>query len=101
MIDSTGINIAFDYEASELSDINRNLNMLYSTQEGTAPLDRKFGINQNYVSYPTEIAKTMFTLEVIEKTTTYEPRVKVKEVTFTEDTNGLIKPNILLSKGGA
>ena len=100
MIDITGISIAFDYRDSELAEINRNLNMLYSTQEGTAPLDRQFGINQNYVSYPTEAAKTMFTLELIEKTVRYEPRVKVKEVTFTEDTNGLLKPNILLSKGG-
>lgn len=100
MIDITGITIAFDYRDSELTEINRNLNMLYSTQEGTAPLDREFGINQNYVSYPTETAKTMFTLELIKKTVRYEPRVKVKEVTFTEDTNGLLKPNILLSKGG-
>ena len=100
MIDITGINITLDYQSSELSEINRNLNMLYSTPEGTAPLDRKFGINQDCVSFPSETAKTMFTLEIIEKTVLYEPRVKVKEVTFSEDTNGLLKPNIILSKGG-
>ena len=40
MIDITGITINFDYRDSELAEINRNLNMLYSTPEGTVPLDR-------------------------------------------------------------
>ena len=65
----------FDYlNATELEEMRRNLNFLYSTRAGTCPGDRNFGLEQAFESCPANVAKNLFALEVIEKTEAYEGR---------------------------
>lgn len=91
------IDISFDYpDSTEASEINRNLNTLYSTPVGTCGLYRDFGIDWSLVDYPTEVAKQNLAVEIIEKTEKYEPRVKVDEVTYEQDVNGNLKPKVVI-----
>lgn len=89
--------IIFRKTTSEDDEIIQGLRTLYTTPEGTIPLDRSFGLNQDFVGYPTEIAKNMYVLEIINKTETYEPRVEV-DVSFEDSEDGKITPVISVSK---
>ena len=70
--------IGFDYlNATELEEMQRNLDLLYSTRAGTCPGDRNFGLEQTFESCPTNVAQNLFALEVIEKTEIYENKAEV------------------------
>lgn len=98
MIDASKATISFNYDSPEINEIARNLNTLYGTIAGTVPMDRNFGLNNDFVDYPPDVAKNMIALEMTEKTELYEPRVEVNEVTFTSTIDGTIIPNIILKK---
>lgn len=85
-------------EESEAEDIRRCLTTLYSVREGEQPLDRDFGLAQDFLDQPVPIAKNMLALEVIEKTQRYEKRVKVERVEYAAEGGQLI-PVICLKRG--
>lgn len=95
MIDMNSAVIDSDGFLSE--DIMSCLHCLYSTVEGTQPLDREFGITIEAVDKPPQVAKNIYALDVVEKTEKYEPRVEVKEVTFEAVREKLI-PHIKLKE---
>lgn len=100
MISTDNIQLTFDYTSSEIGNIKRCLATLYSTKEGSQPLDRKFGLNNSFMGKPLPVAKNEFALEVVEKTELYEPRVKVSEITYHHDEKeGVMYPTIHLEKG--
>lgn len=76
------------YEAFE--EIIEDLKFLYTTPVGSIPLNRDFGIEQDFLSYPEPIAKNMLSVEVIKKTEQYEPRVFVESVTFKKNDETII-----------
>ncbi len=91
--------VGFDYSnATELEEIQRNLNMLYATAAGTCPGDRNFGLDRNFESCPYNVAQNLFALEVIEKTEIYEKRVEVLEVEFEQEGDGNLTPVIIIGK---
>lgn len=85
--------IQFDFSSPEVEDIQRCLYALYSTHEGSQPLDRELGLNLDFLDYPAAIVKNRYALEVIQKTERYEPRVRVISVTYKDST--LTHPEIL------
>lgn len=100
MIDTNAIQLEFDYSPSELEDIKKCLGVLYATREGEQALDRAFGLNTSFLSEPMPVAQNKFALEVVRKTAIYEPRVRVVEVTYTQDeVGGQLIPRIHLAKG--
>ncbi len=100
MIDVGNVEIRFDYDSPQTKDVLRCLKVLYSTREGSQPLDRDFGLNWGFIDKPLPVAKSEYEFEVIKKTRKYEKRVKVKEVTYVyEGESGKIKPVIALTKG--
>lgn len=101
MIDVGSIELHFDYNSSDAEDISRCLRTLYATRAGSQPLNRDFGLDWGFIDKPLPVAQQEFALEVILKTKKYEPRVKVKEVTYKLDgTSGKMRPVISLTKGG-
>lgn len=86
-------------EGQEAEDIRRCLTTLYSVREGEQPLDRDFGLKQEFLDQPVPIAKNMLALEVIEKTRKYEKRVKVEKVEYGTGQGGQLIPVIYLKKG--
>lgn len=99
-IDPSNFTVSFDYSADEIEEIKRNITTLLSIPEGTVPLDRDFGINNDFVSSPLDVAENMYALEITEKVEKYESRVQVKEVNFVESPDGSLIPSILFSKRG-
>lgn len=88
------------FSEDELEDISRCLKTLYSVIAGTMPLDRNFGINTNEImGYPTEVAKNKLSVEIIQKTRTYEPRVSISKIEYDVAEDGQLKPHIYLRKG--
>lgn len=98
MLDVKKTTIAFDYTGPEIKEISRNLKTLYETPSGSVPLDRSFGLDQEFLGYPLDVAKNMLALEITEKTELYEPRVYVKDVKFTVSNDGLLIPAITIAK---
>jgi len=91
--------IGFDYlNATELEEMQRNLDLLYSTAEGTCPGDRKFGLDQTFESYPTNVAQNLFALEVIEKTEIYEDKAEVLSIEYTQAEDGNLTPKIVIGQ---
>lgn len=88
-------NVEIEGQASH--DIINCLRMLYSTLEGEVPLDRSFGLNPEVLDLTIPIAKGKLTIDLIEKTEKYEPRVKVVKVEFKEDLiNGTLIPKVVI-----
>ena len=56
-----------------MAELDRKLALLYSTREGTMPLDREFGINMDFVDMPPEVAKSLYTAEITKKTAQFYP----------------------------
>lgn len=89
--------VGFDYEDAELADeINRNLSVLYATPAGTCAGDRNYGLKQDFVGLPTNIAENLLTLEIIEKTEEYEPRAQVIQVNCYSTDQGQTGAEILI-----
>lgn len=88
-----------EFTTAEYIDTQRCLNTLFSIRAGSQPLDRDLGIDlDNIAGYPTNVARNMLSLEIIEKVRRYEPRVEVVSVDFKSDENGLLSPQILFKR---
>ena len=59
--------LEYTFQDNALAELDRQLALLLSTQVGTMPLDREFGIQQNYVDKPPEVVKSLYTAEVTKK----------------------------------
>ena len=91
--------IGFDYlNATELEEMQRNLDLLYSTAEGTCPGDRNFGLDQTFESCPTNVAQNLFALEVIEKTEIYEDKAEILSIEYTQAEDGNLTPKIVIGQ---
>lgn len=98
-IDLNNIKVSFDYESDEIYDINRCLETLYQTAEGTCPLDREFGLNIDFVGMPIDVAQNLFVVEITDKTDRYEPRAMIKEINFEIDVDGQLKAEVVITNG--
>lgn len=98
MFAAENVTIQFDYDSPEREDICRCLMTLYSTREGSQPLDRNFGLNWDFIDKPLPVAQQEYNFEVIKKTRQYESRVRVKEVSYSHK-DGKIIPVITLMEG--
>ncbi len=87
--------ISFVNQSEQKEDVLRCLNTLYTTPVGTVALDRNFGLDWSVLDLPLEIAKGRFTIEVIEKTRKYEPRVDIVKVLFPSTQLQVIDGNLL------
>ena len=94
--------VGFDYLEAEVADeINRNLSVLYATPAGTCAGDRNYGLKQDFVGLPTNIAENLLTLEIIEKTELYEPRAQVIRVDCQSTQEGQTEATILIGPADA
>lgn len=91
------IDLDLNNSSSELNEIYQNLNILFSTPEGTVVFDRGFGIDWSIADLPLQQAKGALTIEYIEKVKKYEPRVKISQVSFKSNgLDGSLKPKVVI-----
>mgnify|MGYP002623587881 CR=1 FL=1 len=88
--------IAPDIDESEVEEILRCLRAIILTPAGSAPAYRNFGVNNEILDMPMNMAQTAFTVEVMEKVARYEPRVIVEAVEFTPGLDGSIKAKVVI-----
>ena len=88
--------IIFTNHSELQEEVLRCLKNLYETPVGTVALDRKFGLDWGFLDLPIEQAKGRLTIEMIEKTRIYEPRVEVVKVSFSQDSSGKLKTKVVL-----
>lgn len=81
--------------ATRTEEILQNVQNIVSTPKGSVPLDRAFGISTEFVDKPLAVSKAMFTAEIVEAVSLYEPRAKVLEVAFEEDENRLVDGRLI------
>lgn len=89
--------LEYTFQNNALAELDRQLALLLSTQVGTMPLDREFGIQQNYVDKPPEVVKSLYTAEVTKKVPQFIPWVRVYEVTWSYGEQGHIKPKVVIT----
>ena len=81
--------VGFDHQDPTLvEELSRNLYALISTPAGTCAGDRSYGLDQDFVSLPAPQAANLLALELAEKISVYEPRVKFLEARCTADDSG-------------
>lgn len=96
-VSSTDFFLEYTFANQAMEEIDRRLALLYSTREGTMPLDREFGINMDFVDMPPETAKSLYTAEVTKKTAKFVPEVRVKGVTWSHGETGTLIPKVVIT----
>lgn len=102
-MDLSGIEVGFEYGDGDLEvrkEIVRNVHTLLLTPVGTCPLYRDFGLDMNYLDFPPDVAKGLFTAAAIEAVEKWEPRVRVSGVDFQANgTEGKLSAKVVLALG--
>lgn len=80
-----------------IDELNRKLTLLLTTQKGTLPLDREFGIDFDFLDRPAEAARSLFTAEVTLAVATYIPEVCVKAVEWIAGGAGALIPKVVIT----
>lgn len=91
--------VSAGFTPEEFEEVKQCIETLCSIQAGSQPLDRELGIDYDgIVGYPLNVASNMLSVELIEKISTYEPRVEVESVEVEIGSNGQLIPHIRLLK---
>lgn len=69
-----------------MEEILQNIAIILATPKFSVPLDRGFGLQQEFLDKPHSVAKTLIVTDVLDAIEKYEPRAKVVEVTFETNT---------------
>lgn len=89
--------VQIDFSAAGNSEIMQNVKVILTTQAGTVPFDRDFGVDMGILDAPAGIAKAKLTVEYLKKIKKYEPRAKVERITFDNDAiNGYLVPKVVI-----
>ena len=98
MMDLTNVEFRYDSSIDDVEGIVRNLRTLLLTPAGTCPLDRDFGLDTSlFLGRPMDVAQNTLAVEIMEKVDKYEPRVTVREVTFTATETGQIIAKVAIA----
>nr|DAQ58876.1 MAG TPA: lysozyme [Caudoviricetes sp.]DAX94783.1 MAG TPA: lysozyme [Caudoviricetes sp.] len=89
--------LQYTFASDAMAELDRKLSLLYSTREGTMPLDREFGINMDFVDMPPETAKSLYTAEITKKTAKFLPEVRVQAVQWQHGEAGALFPKVVIT----
>lgn len=94
----TGQTAGIQFGLDTVAEILQNVRTIITTQRGSVPLDREFGVEMLFLDSPTPTAQALLTADVVESVEKYEPRVTVSEVSFIDDQvaamNGRLFPSV-------
>ena len=80
--------------ASVMDEIEQNIRTILTTEVGSVPLDRDFGIDTTLLDSPTPLARARLTNVILEAIERYEPRVEVVRVDYSEKNDGRLVPSV-------
>lgn len=90
--------LEFTFSDHWLADLDRQIALLLSTPEGSMPLERGFGITQDFVDRPPEVVKSLYTAEVTKKVSEFIPQVRVQEVVWLPAGQGHFRPKVVITR---
>jgi phage baseplate assembly protein W len=96
----TGTPLSIDFGATGIDAILQNVRTILTTVQGTVPLDRAFGIDQSPLDSPGLVARAKMSPIIIKAIKTYEPRVSVLAVNYTEDEQGRLAASVTIELAG-
>lgn len=83
---SDAIDLQFN-ETDTVKSVLQNVYIILNTWQGSVPLYRSFGISDDFLHKPINIAQSMMIASVQEAIETYEPRAKFVGLSFQTDSN--------------
>ncbi len=99
-IDITAMNEEVNFAPeTEAEEIVQNVRTIIATPKYSVPMDRLFGVNAEIVDRPTLKAAAQLQAEIIQAVRKYEPRCKVKKVTFEGNEDGKLSVKVRVEIG--
>ena len=80
--------------ANLVEEVAQNVRTICTTSKYSVPLDRLFGVNAVIVDRPTPRAIAEMQAELIQAIRKFEPRCRVKKVSFDGDMNGRLTAKV-------
>ena len=79
-------------ESDYVRSVLQNVQNVIKTRQGTVPFFREFGLPQEFVDQPMQIAAQTMLVEVREALMKFEPRAELVDVRFSANTDGRLLP---------
>ena len=83
--------------SSIYEEIAQNVKTICTTAKYSVPMDRNFGVNANFLDRPTPKAKAQIQAEIIQAIRKYEPRCKVKKISFEANIYGKLNLRVRIA----
>ena len=77
-----------NFAPDPVEEILQNVKYIMITMKYSVPLDRLFGISGEFIDKPPEIARAIYSAEIIQKIHRHEPRATVTDVISAERVPG-------------
>ena len=91
--------LEFTFADNRVEELKRRLSLLMTTRVGTMPLEREFGLNQDFLDCPSEASKAIFAAELTEKVAEFIPEVQVESVEWIAGNEGIMIPKVVITNG--
>lgn len=82
------------YPANLVEEVAQNVRTICTTQKYSVPMDRLFGVDASIVDRPAPKAIAQLQAELIQAIRKFEPRCRVKKVSFDGDMNGRLTAKV-------
>lgn len=92
------LQLEFTFSDNWLADLDRQIALLLSTTEGAMPLERGFGMTQDFVDKPPEVVKSLYTAEAAKKISEFIPWVRVQEIIWLPAEQGHFRPKVVITR---
>lgn len=80
-------------EIDRVQSILQGVALILTTQYGTVPMYREYGIKTEFKDKPIPIAQSLLAAEIVDAVERFEPRVSVTDVSFSQsDEIGTLYP---------
>lgn len=78
-------------EKDEIKSILQDIALILRTKRGTVPMYRDFGLPMAFVGMPLPAAEAMAAQEVYDAIESFEPRVKMNDISLSATESGAMK----------
>ena len=83
--------------ANVYEEIAQNVKTICVTPKYSVPMDRDFGVDANFLDRPTPKAMAQIKSEIVQAIRKYEPRCKVRKISFDGDINGKLNMKVRIA----
>ena len=80
-----------------MEEVAQNVRTICTTEKYSVPMDRLFGVDATMLDRPTPKAMAALQAELIQAIRKYEPRCKVRKISFEGDINGKLTVKVRIA----